>query len=213
MANVRAAKISKHPAAEECVMLTATHTHSGPVMTDNVGNAADPVVPKADQNYLQWLADRIVTAAVKAVNSAVPAEIGLAVAQAEGVGSNRHVPAGPTDPQVPVLVARSVSTREPVACMVIYGMHPTVLHEDSRLLSADFPFFTRRWLRERVLSASCPVIYHQGASGNQSPRHVAAANTFARAQRVGENLGRAIAAAIARWALVRSTRFAAGDDS
>lgn len=183
---------------ESGVMLTATHTHSGPVMTDNVGNAADPVVPKADQNYLQWLAERILATAIAAVNSAVPAEIGLAVATADGVGSNRHDRAGPTDPEVPVLVARAVASREPLACMVVYGMHPTVLHEDSTLFSADFPGFTRRWLRGHALPASCPVIYHQGASGNQSPRHVTNANTFAEAQRIGENLGRSIADAIGR---------------
>jgi hypothetical protein len=81
--------------------------------------------------------------------------------------------------------------------MVVYGMHPTVLHEDSTLISADFPYFTRRWLRQRgAVPAGCPVIYHNGASGNQSPRHLTRANTLAEAQRLGESLGGAIAGAI-----------------
>lgn len=182
------------PAA--AIMITATHTHSGPLTADYLSNAADAVVPKADPAYLQWLADRMVEAATAAVHDAVPAEIGLVVARAEGVGSNRHDPSGPADPEVPVLIARALATREPIGCMVVYGMHPTVLHEDSTLISADFPYFARRWLGQAAVPASCPVIYHNGASGNQSPRHMTQANTFAEAQRLGENLGRAIARVI-----------------
>lgn len=192
----RVAAATRVPA--EGIMLTATHTHSGPVMANNVGHASDPVVPKASQEYLHWLSDKIVATAVAAVDSAVSAELGLTLALAAGVGTNRHNPIGPTDPDVPVLVARALATREPIACLLVYGMHPTVLHEDSTLISADFPFFTRRALRAHSLPATCPVIYHQGAAGNQSPRHVTKANTFAEAQRIGENLARAIAAAIPR---------------
>lgn len=181
---------------EHAIMITATHTHSGPIMADHLSNAADPVLPKVDAAYLAWLADRLVLAAETAVAAAVPAEAGLAVARAEGVGTNRHDPAGPADPDVPVLVVRSRATRVPLGCMVVYAMHPTVLHEDSRLISADFPFFTRQLLRESALPAECPIVYHNGASGNQSPRHVTKANTFAEAQRLGEQLGRSIATAI-----------------
>ncbi len=177
----------------ESIMVTATHTHSGPIMTDHLSNAADTVLPKVDRGYLAWLTAEIVAAAVSAIRSAVPAEVGLAVAQAVGVGSNRHDPAGPADPEVPVLVARSAATRQPIAAMLVYGMHPTVLHEDSTLISGDFPAFTRSFLRRTVLPAGCPVLYHNGASGNQSPRHVTRANTFAEARRLGELLGRAVA--------------------
>ena len=177
----------------EAILMSATHTHSGPIMADHLSNAADPVLPKVDAGYLDWLSGRIVEAAEAAVRSARAAEVGLVVAKAEGVGTNRHNPAGPADPDVPVLVARAVDDRRVIGCMVVYAMHPTVLHEDSTLISGDFPFFTRQYLRQSVLPRTCPVVYHNGASGNQSPRHVTKANTFAEAQRLGENLGRAIA--------------------
>ena len=180
----------------EAIMLSATHTHSGPVLTNNLSNSADAVVPRADVDYLKWLADRLVAAAKAAVDSAEPAEVGLTLVQAEGVGTNRHDPAGPTDASVPVFLARSQATKLPLACMIVYGMHPTVLHEDSKLFSADFIGFTRRWLQGHGLPASCPVVSHQGGAGNQSPRHVTKSNTFAEAQRIGENLGRTIAAAL-----------------
>lgn len=178
------------------IMVTATHTHSGPVTVDYVSNGADPAVPKTDASYLAYVADRIVATACEARRRAEPAKIGLAVARAEGVGANRHDPAGPADPEVPVLLVQSLARGVPLGCMVAYAMHPTVLHEDSTLISADFPYFTRSFLWSSALGSGCPIIYHNGASGDQSPRHVARANTFSEAQRLGENLGRAIAAAI-----------------
>jgi len=180
----------------EAIMITATHTHSGPVTVDYVSNAADPVVPRADPAYRQSVADRMVEAAVRAVAAAQPAEVGVAVARASGVGSNRHDPSGPSDPEVPVLLVRAAADGRPLACMVVYAMHPTVLHEDSTLISGDFPHFARRFLQGGVLPVDCPVLYHLGAAGDQSPRHVARANTFLEAQQLGENLGRAIAAVI-----------------
>jgi len=138
----------------------------------------------------------MVVAARTAVERAEPAELGLAVAPVNGIGTNRHEPAGPVDPQVPVLLARSLAHQRPIACMVIYGVHPTMLHEDSTVVSADFPGFTRRWLRAHVLPDGCRVLYHLGAAGDQSPRHVTRANTIAEARRVGERLGRQIGAAI-----------------
>lgn len=181
---------------DEAILVGASHTHSGPVMAKVVSNGADPVVPPPDSGYLQFFADRVVAAGISAVRGAVMAEVGLVSATAEGVGTNRHDPKGPTDREVPVLVARSVPRGETLACLVIYGMHTTVLHEDSTLISGDFPHFMRALLRRSVLPADCPVLFFQGASGNQSPRHVTQANTFGEARRIGEILGSAVAQAI-----------------
>jgi neutral ceramidase len=188
------------------ILISATHTHSGPIMADHLSNAADAVLPKVDASYLAWLSDRIVAAADAAIRSAVPAEIGFAIATASGVGTNRHDPSGPADHDVPVMIVRAVDDQKAIGCMLVYAMHPTVLHEDSTLISADFPFFTRDYLRRSVLPPDCPIVYHNGASGNQSPRHVTKANTFAEAQRLGENLGRAITAVYPKIVYRRETK-------
>ncbi|MBS0632011.1 MAG: neutral/alkaline non-lysosomal ceramidase N-terminal domain-containing protein [Verrucomicrobia bacterium] len=179
--------------AEAVIEITSTHTHSGPVMVDHVNNGSDSVVPKVDRGYLAFVVDRLAEAGAAAVRSAMPAEAGLVVADARGIGTNRHDPAGPADPSVPVLLVRSRHQPRLLACMVAYAMHTTVLHEDSTLISSDFPHFTRQYLRDRhLVPADCPILYHNGASGNQSPRHVTKANTFAEARRLGEMLGAAI---------------------
>jgi hypothetical protein len=174
------------------VMVAATHTHSGPTTVDYVSCAADPVVPPTDQRYVRFLEDRIVRAAERAVAEAQPAEAGLAVAAVTGLGTNRRDPAGPSDPQVPVFLVRSTATQKPIACMLVCSMHPTVLHEDSKLVSADFPGQARLYLQQHALGADCPVVYHTGPAGNQSPRHVVRSQTFAEAARLGEILGRAV---------------------
>ncbi len=178
------------------MMITATHTHSGPMTADMLSNEADPAVPKTDPQYVRRLEDGIVEAALKAYGSARPAKIGLAVADCSCVGTNRHDPAGPSDPEVPVLIVRDGDDQSFLAVMVICSMHPTVLHEDSTLLSGDFPAMARQYLQEHVLGEDCPVIYHIGPCGNLSPRHVTRANTFDEAKRLGRMLGRSIAEVI-----------------
>jgi hypothetical protein len=164
-------------------------------MVDHVGNAADAIVPKADPKYLAWVADKMIEAGCAAVEKARPAEFGLGVVKVHGVGTNRHDPSGPSDAEVPLVFVREADGGAPIGLMVVYGMHPTVLHEDSTLVSGDFPHFTRRFLQQRI-GESCPVLYHQGAAGDQSPRHVTRGNTFAEAQRLGELLGAQVAAVI-----------------
>jgi hypothetical protein len=183
------------------ILISATHTHSGPLTTDTLSNEADPVVPKTDPHYLERMENGIVQAACHAVSNARPAKIGLAVADGSCVGGHRHDPKGPADRQVPVMVIREQESDMPIAAMTICSMHPTVLHEDSTLISGDFPAMTRQYLQEHVLGNDslgnpCPVIYHTGPCGNQSPRHVAKANTFEEATRLGHLLGQSIAEAI-----------------
>ena len=182
------------PAAN--IMVTATHTHSGPMTVDVLSSEADPAAPKTDPRYVAYLEDRMVEAAGKAGGHARPAEIGLARADGSCVGGNRHDPRGPSDPEAPVLVVRDLSSHAFLAVMPVCSMHPTVLHEDSTLVSGDFPAMTRQYLQQRVLGGQCPVVYHTGPCGNQSPRHVARANTFGEAQRLGHLLGQSIAEAI-----------------
>jgi len=190
----RIAQATGMPAAN--MMITATHTHSGPLTVDALSNEGDPAVPKTDPRYVEQLENGIVRAAVQAFRNARPAEIGFAIADGSCVGTNRHDTAGPSDPEVPVLAVRDRDSRAFVAAMIVCSMHPTVLHENSTLVSGDFPAVTRHFLQERIVGKDCPVVYHTGPCGNQSPRHVTRANTFDEAARLGQMLGRSIGDAI-----------------
>ncbi len=179
------------------IMVTATHTHSGPLTVKCLSNEGDKAVPDPDPDYVKRLEDGIVSAAEEAAHKARPAKAGLAYADGSCTGTNRRDPAGPSIPTVPILVVRDATNDRCIAIMMVCSMHPTVLHEDSRLISGDFPAMTRVHVQKFVLTRQCPVIYHTGACGNQSTRHVVRSNTFAEAERLGELLGREIEKAIA----------------
>lgn len=168
------------------IMIAATHTHSGPVTVDLVISESDLVVPKADKHYLEKMEDGVTEAAVKAFKNAVPAEAAFLTGDATGVGTNRHDPDGPKDLEVPAMIVRAASDKQPIACMLVCSMHPTILHEDSTLYSGDFPHFIREALQRDLLGKGCPVVYFTGTAGNQSPRHVTKENTFREACRIGE---------------------------
>lgn len=184
------------------ILISATHTHSAPITDRLLFDEADPVVPSPDPAYLRQLEDAIVSAATRAAAAARPAELGLVRADATGIGTNRHDPAGPSNLQVPILAVRDAATHTPFALMLVCCMHPTVLHEDSTLISADFPGFARQHLH-RSLGPDCVVLHHTGPAGNQSPRYVVSSCTFPEAARLGSILGSAVEKALASVSYTR----------
>lgn len=177
---------------ERHILVSASHTHSAPTAFDNLIEEADSLVPPADPDYRQRMEDGIVKAGLDAFNNPQPARIGLAVADATGLGTNRHDPEGPRDLRMPVLLVQSADGQRNIAMMLVLAMHPTVLHEDSKLVSGDFPGLARAQLQQKLVGADCPVLYHMSAAGNQSPRHVTKCNTFAEAERLGGILADAV---------------------
>lgn len=178
------------------IVVTATHTHSGPTTVDYLSNADDSCVPPVDPAYVAFFERKVVEAAVAAIRSARPARAGLVVADATGVGTNRRDPRGPADPEAPALVVKARDGEKTIAVMLVYSMHPTVLRENSSVVSADFPGMARRYLQQSVFRDDVPVLHHTGPAGNQSPRHVISDTTVAEAERLGEMLGRAVEKAL-----------------
>ena len=173
------------------IMIGATHTHSGPVTDDTVINTSDPVVPPVDQAYIRFFEQQMILSACTAFRNAVPAKTGFTVVDGTGIGTNRHHPGGPADLDIPVLVVKDLNDNM-IACMMVCNMHPTVLHEDSTLISGDFPAYARELLQTYVFGDQCPVLHFTGAAGNQSPRHVTKSNTFDEAFRLGGIIAKAI---------------------
>jgi len=178
------------PAAN--IMIGATHTHSGPVTVDCMVSTNDPVVPKVNKEYLEYMEKQTIQAACDAFDHAVLAEAGFFKADGTGIGTNRHDPLGPADMDIPVMVIRQLERKSFIACMLVCSMHPTVLHEDSTLYSGDFPSFAREIIQKKYLKCGCPVVYFTGTAGNQSPRHVTKNNTFEEARRLGGIIANAV---------------------
>jgi hypothetical protein len=179
--------------AESCVLISCTHTHSAPVTFEYLPFRGDIAMPPPDPAYLEFVQDRVVQTAIEAKTRARPAELAWTSADARGVGGNRHSPDGPTDPEVGILAVRAAG--ELMSLALIYGMHPTVLHEDSTLVSSDFPHYVREHLR-KALGRDLVVLYHTGPAGDQSPRYHVTGQTFAEAERLGRKSGSAVLASL-----------------
>lgn len=176
--------------AEERVFISCTHTHSAPVTAEMVAWRGDVAMPPPDPAWLARVAEQTLAAARLARERARPAQCAWGRADGRGVGGNRHDPAGPTDPCAGLLALRGESGAL-LALAVVYGMHPTVLHEDSPWVSSDFPHYTRLALRERF-GRDLTVLYHTAPAGDQSPRYAVTAQSFAEAERLGRMLGGAV---------------------
>lgn len=180
------------PAAQ--ILISATHTHSGPVTADYLAFRSDPVVPKTDPVYLAHFESRIVEAGIAAWKKRADAELAAASVMIDGVGTNRLSPEGLADREAGILAVRRKDTKEFIALNVVYSMHPTVLHEDTTLASGDFPAMAKQQM-VKAFPGLVPL-YHTGPSGNQSPRYSVKAQTFAEAERLGGLLAAPIIARV-----------------
>jgi len=172
------------------ILISATHTHSGPVTGELLAWHDDPTVPPPDPEYMEQFHNAIIGAGIAAHSSARPARLAVTSASAEGVGRNRLDSKGPFDPEVGLLAIKSECDNRLYALDVVYGMHPTVMHEDSKLVSSDFPHFTRQQLMEKFPGLT--VVYHSAPCGNLSPRYDIKAQTFSEAERLGRRLGESV---------------------
>ncbi len=188
-ANIRSRVHEQTGIPKQNLMISASHTHSGPVTFSDI--FYDPVVPKADPEYISYLTNKLVDVYVKAFQNKRASKIAITTADGTGVGGNRRSKADITDPEVPVVILKDAETNRIFALSTIYCMHPTVLHEDSKLYSADFPGYTREYIKKEF-GEDVILLYHTGPSGNQSPRHYVKSNTFDEAQRLGFMLGERI---------------------
>jgi neutral ceramidase len=178
----------------ECIMISATHTHSGPVTCNVLAMTGDPAVPEPDSNYRELLIQGIAGAAGAAARSLEPVEMAVTSALVDGVGCNRISPDAPYDLEAGIVTVRRVTDSTMMAVQIFYGMHPTVMHEDSTLVSSDFPAYTRKHIQEELPGVQ--VVYHNGPCGNLSPRYHVKEQTFAEAERLGRRLGCCITDAI-----------------
>jgi len=180
----------------EHILIAATHTHSGPHTVEVMAWRDDPVVPPVDPGYLEFACAETTAAAIRAWRTRESAAVAWTRADVRGLaGGNRIDPDGPEDPEAGMLFVRKTADDTPLAVLVVYGMHPTVLHADSSRFSSDFIGYVRCRIEEAFPGVG--VVYLNGVCGNQSPRRVAREKTFAEAKRLGRALGGRMAAELA----------------
>lgn len=182
----------------EHILLTGSHTHSAP-WTDVVfkGYPGRPFDTEVSQEYLDYACNQCVKAGIRAMQDVFPAELGLGLATcgaAQGIGGNRLDPVnGPHDEDVPVLAVRDEHGTIR-AVWTKYALHPTILHGENTLVSADFPGAMRSTVAEALPDAV--FLYSMGTAGDQSPRYFREGQTFEEVERFGRTLGKAVLKAL-----------------
>ncbi|MCC6536899.1 MAG: neutral/alkaline non-lysosomal ceramidase N-terminal domain-containing protein [Bryobacterales bacterium] len=198
----RAEALTGIPAAH--IRLGATHTHAGPFLTTDKGPVGIDLegYRAGFANYWAVVADKIVGAIAEANARMEPAHLGVS----KGTGSiniNRRVRRTPSSPPAvglnpdglvdrDLVVARIDNARgEPLAVIVNFQCHGTVLAWENKHLSPDWPGMMRRTVEAALPGAKC--LFFQGAAGNQGPIE-GLTGDVAVAHRLGRILGHEAAA-------------------
>lgn len=173
------------------ISIAATHTHSG-------GPIANAFESEADENYCEFVAEKIAEAIVKALENTREAQIGIGVGHENRIAFNRRFvmrngrhqthpgkgnpdivrPAGPIDPDVCVLAFKGKDGTM-LGLIVNFACHCTVMGGTE--FSADYPFYLAETLRKEF-GNQCLTVFLQGASGDVTQ----VANTLSREPEFGE---------------------------
>ncbi len=171
--------------------LSATHTHAGPIGLGTWLEGGKELI----EPYFDSLPERVAEAVASAKWSTKPAHVGTGSGEC-AINVNRR-PALPNgelftgrnwdgfvDREVGI-VAIDSTDGEPIATLLNYTCHPTILGPANRLLSPDYPGTARRVVEQHV-GGLC--LFLQGAAGNCGPTH-GFIGEVAVAQWLGERLG------------------------
>jgi hypothetical protein len=154
------------------IRASATHTHSGPVPYKSwIEKGYEMVGPWFD-NLARWSAE----AATEALADMKPVQLRTGRGQCH-INTNRRAitpsgerflgvnPDGPCDHEV--LVARlDTLENQPVATLVNYACHPTIMGPPNRLITPDYPGAMKRVV-EQAVGGRC--LFLQGSAGDQGP--------------------------------------------
>ena len=191
-----------HGLARHQISICTSHTHTGPVVGQNLGplhyEILTPEQQRLVERYTSRLADAVVAAAGQALEAPQHCRVRYGHGEATFAVNRREnrpegdVPgrraagtlAGPVDHDVPVLAVEDESG-EPMAIVFGYACHATVL--SSYVWSGDYPGFAQAEI-ERLYPGTQAMFWAGcGADQNPLPRRTVA---------LAEHYGRRLAAAV-----------------
>ncbi len=137
------------------VMISATHTHSGP----EVGGLDEP--------YTQTLIERSVESAIKAWQGRAPGSIGVGSTVVMELGrANRRLRWGGLHPDPAVGLIKIADAHGKLMGVAFnYGCHPSTLDLHNLLFTEDWPYFAVKRIKEE-LGQDVWVAYFQSAQGD-----------------------------------------------
>jgi neutral ceramidase len=170
----RIAKETGIPAAN--IILTASHNHSAP-MVALVNVEGQRKAGPGGAAYIAKVSDDLVKAVKQAQGNMQPARIGVGSGTADininrdvltqrGYGYGRNH-SGPSDKTVWVVKLETLSG-EPIAVLINYAVHATVVGMRNSLLTAELPGATSRFVEEHYQNKAV-ALWTSGPAGDQHP--------------------------------------------
>lgn len=186
VAELSAAAASAAGIPPECVVVCASHTHSGP---SGWAGQIHPVIPASREPSLY---EPLVAAVASASLQRQPVRASWRSVEVLGVGTNRHRKNGPHDNTAGVLALHSLDGSL-AAVLLDFACHPTTYGPENLRWSADWPGAARA-----ALGADSVVVgFLQGAAGDVSPRFTRQGRGAQEVDRLGGLLATRVADALA----------------
>lgn len=174
------------------LVLTATHTHSGPAGTINTNIAPfhclTEVFGTSSPKYQKKLAKQIALAARNAFSNRYPCTLTIGRGTIEDVGTERHDPDYPGDPTLLVLHFQRADGKQ--ILLYNYACHPTVLNSNNLKITADFPYAVERCLDYDM------VMFINSNAGDISTRFTRKDSSFEQAEAYGQIISDAVQKAL-----------------
>jgi len=153
------------------LILGATHTHAGPgryiehILSQLIADAFDP-------NFYDALVDAFADAIIDAIGPAEPVKIAHGFTNVSSLHSDRRCENGDVeDGTMGVLRVDRASDDSPLAILVNFAMHGTVLSYKAHTLSGDAPGMLEQKIAERF-ETPVEVLYFQSWAGDMAPGNV-----------------------------------------
>ncbi|MCS6866671.1 MAG: neutral/alkaline non-lysosomal ceramidase N-terminal domain-containing protein [Gemmata sp.] len=141
------------------VLVSATHNHEGP---DTMGLwGATPFTSGVDPEYMKKLIAGCVNAVKAADKNRQPAVVDVGRARDPDLLHDSRLPIVKHDELV-ILHFRAPRTGQSRGMLVQWNNHPEALDSKNTQITADFPYYVVKYLRQ---SHQCPVAYFTGTVG------------------------------------------------
>jgi putative membrane-bound dehydrogenase-like protein len=163
-----AKRLARHGVKPDRLAVTATHTHTAPMLTGVCPTLFGIPIPKEHQEhidrYTREFLDGLEKAAVAALADRKPAKLSWGVGSA-GFAINRRTKGGPTDHDLPLLVVRDPNGKIR-ALWVSYACHCVTLSHNK--VGGDWAGFAQQILEDEHPDAVALVSIGCGADQNPS---------------------------------------------
>lgn len=180
------------------LVVASTHTHAGP---DTLGlYGSTPLETGIDAKYLDWLDQRIASAAVDAMRAMQPVRLELARDDHPLLGQLQGVDRPPPMKDPFLFVMRLLASNgKTIATLVNWSDHPEVLGRANTKITSDYPHWVRSYLEKQFGGIA---LFFSGSIGKVSPLGsqvalldpetgtIAADGSWRKAELLGTEIGR-----------------------